>query len=234
VYPCAARAFRPVGGRADPRVANVSDGYRAGVSEASTGPGRARDLDRLLTFVDAVIAIAMTLLVLPLVELTSKVTAQDSVAEVIGEHQPVIWSFVLSFAVISRFWFAQHYSLRHVLVPHGRLSALLMLWTLTIVFLPFPTALVARAGDQAMTKVLYIGTMILSTLILALMDLVVIRNRRLTDGLGLPAVEPAVTNAALLSLALVIALAVPGASYFPLLLLFLDAPIRKALAGLRR
>jgi uncharacterized membrane protein len=216
------------------RTGTRANGYRAPVSAPDTGPHRARDLDRLLTFVDAVVAIAMTLLVLPLVELTTEVKAHQSVADVMGEHQAVLWSFLLSFAVISRFWFAQHYSLHHVLLPHGRLSLLLMFWSLTIVFLPFPTALVARAGDQAITKVLYIGTMVLSTVTLALMDRVIVRNPQITDGEGLPEVTPAVTNAVLLFLALVISLVFPATGYLPLLLLFLDAPIRRVLARVRR
>jgi hypothetical protein len=32
-------------------------------------------------------------------------------------------------------------------------------WALTIVFLPFPTSLVAEAPDDRLTKTLYIGTM---------------------------------------------------------------------------
>jgi uncharacterized membrane protein len=190
------------------------------VSHPDTEPGRERDLDRLLTFVDAVVAIAMTLLVLPLVDLTLEVTSEESVADLLRNNQPVIWSFLLSFVVISRFWFAQHYTFQHVLLPHGRLSALLLLWALTIVFLPFPTALVARAGDQATTKVLYIGTMVVSMAALALMDWVIIRNPQITDGVGLPQMAPAVVDTFLFLLALVVSLTVIG--YLALLLLFLQ------------
>ncbi|MGZ4470437.1 MAG: TMEM175 family protein [Nocardioidaceae bacterium] len=204
------------------------------MSQPDTGPSRGRDLERLLTFVDAVVAIAITLLVLPLVELTSEVTEHDSVAVLLRTHQPLLWSFLLSFAVISRLWFAQHYSLRHVLLPNERLSLLLVFWALTIVFLPFPTALVARAGDQALTKILYIGTIALSTVTLALMDRVIVRNPQITDGVGLPDVMPAVVNAVLLGLALVISLAVPALSYFPMLLLFLDTPARRLVVRFRR
>jgi uncharacterized membrane protein len=204
------------------------------VSYPGAGHSRGRDLERLLTFVDAIAAIAITLLVLPLVELTSEVTPDDSVASVLRANQPLLWSFVLSFAVISRFWFAQHRSLRHVLYAHDGLTALLMLWTLTIVFLPFPTALVAQAGDQVTTKVVYIGTMIVSTVVIALMDLVIIQNPQITDGAGLPDLTRAVINAMLLLLALVISLSVPATSYFPLLLLALDAPVRRLLGKARR
>jgi TMEM175 potassium channel family protein len=204
------------------------------VSYPGVSHSRGRDLERLLTFVDAIAAIAITLLVLPLVELTSEVTPGGSVASVLRANQPLLWSFVLSFAVISRFWFAQHRSLRHVLYAHDGLTALLMLWTLTIVFLPFPTALVAQAGDQVTTKVVYIGTLIVSTVVIALMDLVIIQNPQITDGTGLPDLTRAVINAMLLLLALVISVSVPATSYFPLLLLVLDAPVRRLLGKARR
>jgi uncharacterized membrane protein len=204
------------------------------VSHPDTEPGRERDLDRLLTFIDAVVAIAMTLLVLPLVDLTLEVTPEESVADLLRTNQPVIWSFLLSFVVISRFWFAQHHTFRHVLVPHGRLSALLLLWALTIVFLPFPTALVARAGDQATTKVLYIGTMVVSTASIGLMNWVIIRNPQITDGVGLPVLTPAVVDTVLFLLALVISLAFPAIGYLALLLLFLEPLTEKVLARVRR
>ena len=176
----------------------------------------------------------MTLLVLPLVDLTLEVTAEESVADLLRTNQPVIWSFLLSFVVISRFWFAQHDTFRHVLLPHGRLSALLLLWSLTIVFLPFPTALVARAGDQATTKVLYIGTMVVSMATLALMDWVIIRNPQITDGTGLPELAPAVVDTFLFLLALVISLAFSAIGYLALLLLFLEPLIERVLARVRR
>ena len=43
---------------------------------------------------------------------------------------------------------------------------------LTIAFLPFPTSLVAKAGHEPTTKVLYIGTIALSTLATGLISYV--------------------------------------------------------------
>jgi uncharacterized membrane protein len=196
------------------------------VDNDATSTDRERDLDRLLTFVDAVVAIAITLLVLPLVELTSDVREQDSVADLLRGHQPQLWSFLLSFLVIARLWFAQHRALRHLVRSHPAVSALLVFWTLTIVVLPFPTALVAQAGHQTITKVLYLSSVTLSTVAVGLMARVIARRPQLTDGRGVPDAEPAIMSAALLVAALVVMLAVPATSYFPLLLLFLDDPLR--------
>jgi uncharacterized membrane protein len=199
-----------------------------------TARSRERDVDRLLTVVDAVVAIAITLLVLPLVELTRNLTENESVAHLLRIHQPELWSFLLSFVVIARLWFAQHQTVRPLVVSHVHVSALLVLWMLTIAFLPFPTALVAKAGHQPATKVLYIGTMALSTLVTGLISLVMRRNPQITDGQWKPSAEAGVVNGLLLLLALGITLVIPATSYFPLLLLFLETPVRQLLRRLRR
>lgn len=188
---------------------------------------RDRDLDRLLTFVDAVIAIAITLLVLPLVEITDELGggSDESVRHLLSDHAPEIGAFFLSFAVIARLWMIQHRTLRHVVGHDDHLTLLLILWTLTIVFLPFPTALVAEAGDEPMTKVLYMGTMAVSTGVLAGVHLLVSRRPQLTDGEARADPAGAVATAGAMLLALAISLAVPDTSYFPLLLLALVDPV---------
>ncbi|HVQ96412.1 MAG TPA: TMEM175 family protein [Mycobacteriales bacterium] len=185
---------------------------------------RRRDFDRLLTFVDAIVAIAITLLVLPLAELSSDIGDQP-VSHLLRTHQGQFFSFLLSFAVIARLWFAQHESLRNVLIAPDRLGVLLMVWTATIVFLPFPTALLADAGSQVLTKVLYIGTITLNVAVVAAMDLLVRRHPTVTGGQTPPDLASAVINVILLVSALILALLLPGSSYYTLLLLTLDRPI---------
>jgi uncharacterized membrane protein len=186
--------------------------------------GRRRDFERLLTFVDAIVAIAITLLVLPLAELTTDVGDQP-VTQVLRAHQGQLWSFLLSFAVIARLWFVQHHSLRNVLIAPRRLGVLLMLWTATIVFLPFPTALLADSGSQALTKLLYMGTITLNVALVAVMDLEIQRNPTVTGGEALPDIASTVVNVILLVAALIAALLLPGSSYYTLLLLLLDRPM---------
>ncbi|MBO1755956.1 TMEM175 family protein [Allobranchiibius sp. CTAmp26] len=186
---------------------------------------RGRDLERLLTFIDAIVAIAITLLVLPLADLASGVTDNQSVAALMRVHQAQIWSFLLSFAVIARLWFAQHRAVRHLQDADRAVSWLLVVWTLTIVFLPFPTALVAEAGHQATVKVLYIGTIAVSMAIIGVIAGVIRRRPGLADGEGLPQVEPSAVSALLFGVALVVTLVVPATSYYPLLLLLAESPL---------
>ncbi|SHH22394.1 Uncharacterized membrane protein [Jatrophihabitans endophyticus] len=179
---------------------------------------RSRDLDRLLTFVDAIVAIAITLLVLPLAELAGEVHEGDSAWHTIREHGGEFGAFVLSFLVIARIWLAQHRVVRGAIDSDRRFAAGLLAWSLTIVFLPFPTALLADAGSQAVTKVCYIGTLALSSALLALVA-VGVRRQLPAGAAARPRVAPAAIDAVIFAVALGLCLLLPVLSYWPLLLL---------------
>jgi uncharacterized membrane protein len=142
---------------------------------------RRRDFDRVVAFVDAIVAIAITLLVLPPADLTASV-GDRPVGDLLRAHEGEFGAFALSFLVIARLWFVQNRFLRDVVAPPRGLNALLMLWTSTIVFLPFPTGLLPEAGSQAVTKLLYIGTVGLNTALVTAMALLVRRDPAATGG----------------------------------------------------
>lgn len=184
---------------------------------------RERDFERLLTFVDAIVAIAITLLVLPLADAAGELRRGGSAADLVGDNAGQIGSFFLSFLVIANLWLAQHRVLRPVIAAGAWLTRLLLLWALTIVVLPFPTALVAGhdAGDQATTKLLYIGTMAASSLVLSLVCLEIRRHPALRDSWELPDVVRAFATFVAFLVVLALMLALPALSYWPLLLLVL-------------
>jgi uncharacterized membrane protein len=174
------------------------------------------------------VAIAITLLVLPLVDLTRDLADGGSVAHLLRDNQAPIWAFLLSFVVIADLWLAQHRLLRHVVAADAWLTRLLLLWTLTIVVLPFPTALVsgpAGAGEQAITKVLYVGTMTVSALVLSLVCREVALHDELRDGSEPPDLAGTFATFVAFVLALALMLAVPATSYWPLLLLALQGRV---------
>jgi uncharacterized membrane protein len=181
---------------------------------------RERDFNRFLTFVDAIVAIAITLLVLPLVDLAGGLNG-GSVSDLVHDNQNQIWAFFLSFVVIANLWLTQHHVLRNVVAADPWLLRLLLLWTLTIVVLPFPTALLAQenAGDQATTKLLYVGTMTASSLVLALLCVAISRNQAIRDSPEHPDHVRAFATFVALVLILALMLMFPSLSYWPLLLL---------------
>ena len=149
---------------------------------------------------------------------------QESVGAFLREHQAEIYSFLLSFIVIARLWLAQHRLVRHMVDTAPGTTWALLAWTLTIVFLPFPTALVGRHGSDETTKVLYMGTLALSSLSLALLAWMLARHPRLRDIPDPPRIGPALTTAAVFIGALAITLAFPVTGYYPLLLLIVFDP----------
>jgi uncharacterized membrane protein len=195
------------------------------MSEMAAEQARARDFERFLTFVDAIVAIAVTLLVLPLVDVVGELKNNGSVTDLLDDNRAVVGAFLLSFVVIANLWLNQHRMLRHVIAANELLTRLLMLWTLTIVFLPFPTALVAGprgAGGQAVTQLLYVGTMTLSSFLLGLVCVVLSRHPELRESQESPDALQAFATAAAFAIALAVMLLVPPISYWPLLLLLVS------------
>ena len=195
----------------------------AGAAYGSPMAERERDLDRLLTFVDAVVAIAITLLVLPLVDIAREVRTDDT-ADLLREHRDDLVGFLLSFVVIARLWMAQHAILGPVVRQNAAMIWLLLAWTLTIVFLPFPTALVTATQNDSLAKVLYIGTMAVSSALLALIARAVRRDQTIRDTDAGPDAAQAAGTAIAFLLALGISLPFPAIGYWPLLILFLVDP----------
>jgi uncharacterized membrane protein len=193
-----------------------------------TAPGaraeRSRDLERLLTFIDAIVAVAITLLILPLVDLAGEIHNSDhSVWHLIRTHSGQFWSFAVSFGVIAHLWVSQHRLLRSVIAADGRLTVWLLLWVLAIVFVPFPTSLLPDGGDEAITKVLYMGTLMVCSACLLMLALAIGRNRSVRDSDERPPVAPAAIPTAMLAVALAVSLIFPTTKYYPLLvLLFSD------------
>ncbi|MFD9706232.1 TMEM175 family protein [Lentzea sp. NPDC059081] len=180
-----------------------------------------REPDRLVLFTDAVVAIAITLLVLPLVEIVSE-PGSEPPAELVSHHWPQIFSFLLSFAVIAQLWMTHHRLFENVREYSTPLMVLNLVWLLTIVVLPFPTELVGTHGEDTFVRLFYVGTILVSTLLLTALALLVHGSPALAHeprGLTRPVVLHAVLPSVLLVFALVL---VPFIGYYSLLLLLLS------------
>ncbi|MFI6095475.1 TMEM175 family protein [Lentzea sp. NPDC051213] len=177
-----------------------------------------REPDRMVLFTDAVVAIAITLLVLPLVEIAS-VPGDLRPAELISHHWPQILSFLLSFAVIAQLWMTHHRIFENVRAYTRPLMGLNMLWVLTIVVLPFPTELVGSFGDDLFTQLFYVGTILVSSVLLSGMTLLAHKDE-LSPRMVLASITPTV-------LLLIALLLVPLVNYYGLLLLLFGQVISR-------
>lgn len=202
----------------------------------SSEPRTSEGFRRLISFADAVVAIALTLLVLPLVDIASEASKASSVSDIFDDHSYEIVSFLVSFVVIWVLWRNHHRVMEHFRGYDGHLMNLHLVWLLTIVILPFATGLVDRP-DLRWANVFYVAVLAVSV-----GSLVAIERW----GVGHPELidedkqneewlrhGPDFGTMALLAVALIICIAVPRAGVWPLFLLFLSGPVDKLIARFR-
>ncbi|WP_344154602.1 TMEM175 family protein [Kribbella yunnanensis] len=192
---------------------------------------KTRNPDRLVLFTDAVVAIALTLLILPLVEVVTESRTEGLTAlEVVTEHKPEIYSFLLSFAVIANFWLGHHRVFEHVRAYTPRLIRLNLIWLLAIVILPFPTEIVGTFESSRFTAGFYSGTILALSLSQTALTWL-IRGHREIENPDNPVsrreLETSLVLTGLTLLAFVLAAFVPGVRFYALLLLLLSPVIMR-------
>jgi uncharacterized membrane protein len=174
------------------------------------------EYERVLFFSDAVVAIAITLLVVDL-RVPDVVLHPGHQLETDG---PKILSFGISFVVIGLFWLSHHHLFRYITALDRRLILLNLLFLGTIVFLPYPTALLsATKGDQAVSTSFYAACVAATGLIELAIWLYAIR----ADGLVPASVSPErrrYETMRLLPVPVVFALSIPLAFAAPTVALF--------------
>ncbi len=194
-----------------------------------------RSTDRLKAFTDAVVAIAMTLLILPLLERVPEAAADDlTTIQFLHDNLGRLLTFLLSFVIIASFWLSHHRLYDHLAVPSPMLTRLNVAWMLTIVWLPVPTAMVGALPTDRLQVLLYIGTMLLTCIVALATHLMVARQPALWEPDNPPHPETlrlSVVVTGLFAVALVAGLAIPGFGYYGLIVLVLAAPARRWLAA---
>jgi len=124
-----------------------------------------KETGRLEAFSDGVLAVAITLLVLNI-----QVPPRDSLLDgtllaYLDKQWPTLLAFVASFATIGIMWINHHRLFTYIKRTDTVLFLLNLLLLLIIVFIPFPTALVAQQyavhPDQHVAAALYSGTCVI-------------------------------------------------------------------------
>lgn len=184
-----------------------------------------RGLDRLVNFSDATVAIAITILILPLVDIAGELTGDETAGALLREHWPALLEFLVTFWVIARFWTLHHQVFEHVRSYNPQVMRLNFVWLISIVFLPFAANLLNTGADgDRVSHGLYIGTMVLTSLSLTAIEY---ELRRRPELLSTPLRDPSKGFVAvgLMVLALILALLVPSVGLYWVLLLLLQGPI---------
>ena len=138
-------------------------------TEGSGSRIRSRSVDRLINVSDAVVAVAVTVLVLPLVELQP--ADGESVWSVMSDHAGQVISFLFTFVVVAIMWSTHNRILNGIVDYDGSVFWLNTLWLLAIVLLPWSSSLYGESSvfsdgpDWPGAGLFYWGTLcVISTL----------------------------------------------------------------------
>jgi uncharacterized membrane protein len=188
---------------------------------------------RLVTFSDAVVAIAMTLLILPLVDAAGTI-GSESIDTFLRDNRTKLLALLLSFTVIGRFWWAQHQAHERVVAYNQVFVSGMFVWLFGIVFLPFPTELLSSAVKSSSgIHAIYVGTLLVADIGVLIQQFAVVHWPELQDEehRGEARMELAVIQALVIAVALVLTIAVPAIGLWSLLLLLVLYPIGWARVG---
>lgn len=211
-------------GRSEP----IGDPDKSGAS----APARLREvsLDRLVAFSDAVVAIAITLIALPLVD--HAMEAPSAIAFLTEDAEELV-AAGLSFLVVAMLWRAHHMVFAGAQGHSKGVFQLEVLWLATIVAIPVTTVLnVAEASNDRLALGLYVGSMALASIIVRFQAVLLER-----EGFTPRSTETWTERwlgAFLFVLALVLVLTFPDIGAWWLLVLALEPVLRMLLRGLRR
>jgi uncharacterized membrane protein len=187
-----------------------------------------RGIERLIFFTDAVAAIAITLLILPLVEIVTNDAANVTVEAFLYDNVSQLFAFALSFVIIARFWIANHGILADTIGATPALIWLDIAWVFTIVVLPLPTEITAVYPASELTTVIYIGTCLAGMMLLTAISVYLYRHPGLerkdkpTSAIQVWGIGSTATG---FLVALLLALIFPGLHYWALLVLLLATPL---------
>ena len=184
-------------------------------------------------------SIALTLLVLPLVDLATD-NPDEPILDQLERSGPQIFGFAVSFLVIAQFWGA-HRRLWEMLDDYDeRLLLLNTLWLLLVVFLPYPTArLFVEDASHPDSAIFYLLVLFCISGLMLLQAWYIARHpwlRRESDRRSLrDQVLPSLGTTATFGFAMLLSLVNRNAGLFSLLLLGLvqrfttnrDRPLRQ-------
>ncbi len=136
------------------------------------GKGRLEDLS------DGVFAIVMTLIIvdIKIPQLSEKFTETDLFFKLV-EQWPLVFSYFLSFAVLTMYWISRHVMFNGLVDKVNRtLLYLNMLYLLPITFIPFSASLLGTYPDRQAAIIIYCVNILVQGILLYIMQTYIISN----------------------------------------------------------
>jgi uncharacterized membrane protein len=142
------------------------------------------DLSRLMFFSDAVFAIVITLLVLPLTDEVDLPRNAD-IAREVWALWPKMTTFAISFLVVGQFWIVHHRMYGMFVGCDRGLIRIALLSLLTVSFMPFPAALLGlNSSEDRFAVVFYAISMSLTSFSLSVTWLYALRRGLVDKRIG--------------------------------------------------
>lgn len=199
--------------------------------KAEAGSADGHGLERLIFFSDAVVAIAITLVVLPLVDSARALDGRPVLA-FLRDNSTGLIAAGISFAVIGGFWRDHHRLFTKATGYTPNVLRTNMFWLGGIMAVPVVTVLVvSSSGSDRLALGLYLGVVLLVRILLMAEEILLAG----AGTLGSERVEPLMMlhhaiPAGLILIALLVTMLVPGWGIWPVLLLALERPVRLVLS----
>jgi uncharacterized membrane protein len=141
--------------------------------------------ERIGAFSDGVFAIAITLLVVGLVEVPVH-APEGGLITMVPDFLPRLAGHVITFAVLGIYWVGHHNMFMHIKRHDRTLLWLNNLFLLFVAIMPLPTALIAEHGDDQVAVIAYAGTLVLAGVSLDLIWRYATHKNRLVS----PGIDP--------------------------------------------
>jgi uncharacterized membrane protein len=135
-----------------------------------------RGLERITSFSDAVMAIAITLLI---IEMIIPSVNPDFLISELSNLIPEFVSHVVSFFIIGSYWIAHHRMFTYITQYDNTLLWINMLFLFFVSFLPFPTALLGEYTSVQLIVIIYSSNITLLSGSLFFLWIYASRNSRL-------------------------------------------------------
>ena len=131
---------------------------------------------RLMSFSDAVFAIAITLLALQLrIPTIRDSRSADELSRALANLSGQFFTYGITFVLVGIYWLSHHRMFRHITGHNRRLAELNLLFLFTVSFLPYPAGLLGRYPENRTAVILYAGTLAGVTITSAILWLYAVR-----------------------------------------------------------
>lgn len=135
---------------------------------------------RLISFSDGVVAVAVTVMVLPIVDIAGPPDGA-SILAVFSANAGLLAAFFLTFYVVLTMWLAHHRTFGGMRAYDRPVFWLNGVWLATIALMPWPTSLLGNHGSAGGVGTFYWGTLAVSSLMLQFIAIRVARRPELLE-----------------------------------------------------